>query len=292
MHPSFAVLASPDGASAFRCLACNEKGTLRKLVEMLRDLNHKLDTLDEVEKLIRKKDKYSPSTTRLLELLARAKVKGLPNPPPVAEDKPPPPLPESELAAFEKPSGDVLEYLKTKRGLTQYTIDSWEIGWHPEARRIAVPIRDLDGKLVGISGRDFDGKSKAKWMHSTGFRSAFYIYGEHRCHKHKTGYLTEGFFDVIKLHQSGYNAFAIMGSSLPPPKMDKVLSFFTEVIIVPDGDAPGLKAAREIREQLTSRIACALVDIPEGLDPDDLNAYQMINLLGKPNLVDDDDEES
>ena len=59
-------------------------------------------------------------------------------------------LDENILDKFEKPSGEVLEYLtgtgeddlgRRRRGLYHHTVTDWEIGWQDLSQRLALPVR-------------------------------------------------------------------------------------------------------------------------------------------------------
>jgi DNA primase len=192
-------------------------------------------------------------------------------------------IPEEHLKPFVL-SRKALAYLKD-RGLCEKSIREWELGWHERAQRIVIPIRDTENRLVGISGRAFHSYMKPKFLHSAGFHRDLYLFGEHRIGKNKgaTGYLVEGFFDVFLLWQWGYRyPVAMLGSYLSAFQVEKLVNFFDEVVIVPDGDAAGYEAAYRAYGQLHHRIRVRIASVPEGLDPDQLDPTQREKLLGVP----------
>jgi hypothetical protein len=196
-----------------------------------------------------------------------------------------PVLPDETLDAFEVPTGKVLDYLHKKRGLKDKTIQKWEILWQPKAGRIAIPIRDCQQRLVAVSGRAFRDGQHPKYMHSTGFRRDFYLYGEHLLEEKpgQVGYLVEGFFDVINLWQLGYdNVVAMMGSYLSQIQVEKLVKYFSRLVVVPDGDQPGYEAADRVKSQMMARMRCRVMPMPESFDPGDLTAQMAENLLGVP----------
>jgi len=186
----------------------------------------------------------------------------------------PPPMAEEELALFTDPSPELMKYLREERRLTDATIKLWELKWHEGARRIAIPIRDAKGNLVGITGRAFDGQ-RPKFLHSKGFRRDFYLYGERFNKRNSPGYLTEGFFDVMFLQQEGINAFAIMGAYLSQVQVEKCTSMFNRIVIVPDGDEPGEEAAERIQARLGARMPVVTSPMEVGKDPDELTSTEL-----------------
>lgn len=283
-HPSFGISIHPDGESKFKCFTCGMDGGLRNLlwrigIESKKDLSQlsawvaernapALSSLQQKSQNIAIGWKMSLSNSTGLPLTAKTAAK---------LEQAPPPMDEAEMDRFTSPTAEVVEYLRTNRRLTDETISKWELRWHEGARRIAIPIRSIEGKLVGVSGRAFDGQ-KPKFLHSTGFRKDFYLYGERFCTKGAPGYLTEGFFDVMYLHQHGINAFAIMGSYLSVVQVEKCASLFSRVIIVPDGDKPGMEAAGRLYEQLSPRMPVKISPMAEGKDPDDLTEEELSEL--------------
>lgn len=304
-HPSFGVSISPEGRSIYRCFTCNLKGDLKFLVWKLdREMaTHGRKFPGDVDDLVNWINaRNAPDAKEMNARLTQAKAQwesgsvkelgGIKVGPQVVmrniagEEKEPDPLPEEDLLALQIPDGLVMKYLTETRGLTPEIIARWELRWHPRARRVAIPIRNVQKKLVGISGRAVEPNAKPKFLHSTGFRRDFYLYGEHLCQTHRAGFLTEGFFDVMKLHQQGYNAFAIMGSYLSPLQMEKCCRFFTEVVILTDGDDAGYESAERISKDLGSRMKVTVAKTPPGQDPDDLDPATLAALLGPPNLID------
>lgn len=190
-------------------------------------------------------------------------------------------LPDRDLADMRGLSEEATTYL-AGRGLSSETMAAWELGHR--GSRIAIPIRDYKQRLVGISGRLFGSHgSGPKYLHSLGFRRDFFLYGESKIVEGRTGYVVEGFFDVIGLWQSGYtNGVAIMGSYPSKHQIEKFVRFFSDVVVLGDGDKAGREMALKVLEALRPRMPARIVEIPQGKDPADLSTDQKIELLGEP----------
>jgi hypothetical protein len=284
LHPSFGISVHPGGESKFKCFTCGMDGSLVKLLWRLGKESNK--DLSALSALVTEQNR--PSVGEVMGAVNAARV-GWHG---VSKDstglalfaktttklkEAPPPLPESELSRFSDPPDAVMKYLTGERRLTPETIAKWELKWLEKARRIAIPIRSTTGDLVGVSGRAFDGQ-RPKFLHSSGFRRDFYLYGERFCKRGVPGYLTEGFFDVMHLQQQGVNAFAIMGSYLSSVQADKITQMFTRLVIVPDGDKAGAEAAVRISAMLAGRIPVTVAPMADGKDPDEMTTEELAAL--------------
>jgi len=300
-HPSFGVSIHWDskeqeGESKFKCYTCNLSGSIAGDDGLIQRIKKKRKQeppfIDNVSLSVWAAVRNCPSKAQLVERAQRVtNVSGWKHPPgtvlssgtgsaftaDTAEQlqKAPPPLPESTLDIFTAPSPELMEYLRTERRLTNESIAKWELKWHENRRRIGIPIRDEHGNLVGVSGRAFDEGQRPKFLHTTGFKRDFYLYGERTCRRNEPGYLTEGFFDVIYLQQNGINAFAIMGSYLSRIQVEKCTTMFTKIVMVPDGDEAGEKTIDHVKDRLGSRMPVVVYPMTEGKDPDDLSDEEL-----------------
>ena len=310
-HPSFGVSIKPDTHSGYRCFTCNAKGTLSSLLMRLQHLAQQAgaDTagLSELLVWVQEHDQHiekEPLTLRerlqaaeyrprraveiagirLSEDLAKHVSRA---PVTTAEEAPPEPLTEEALQQFMTLGQEARDYLLRERGIAPRMIEECGFLWHPKARRIAIPIRDCMGRLVGISGRAIDPRTKPKFMHSKGFQRDHYLYGEHRLQEggKGTGIIVEGFFDAIHLWECGYQAVAIMGTYLSRLQIEKLRRFFSDIVVLPDGDAAGYAGAERIRDDLKGRMPVRIAPIPPGRDPDEISALDLAEALGDVSRV-------
>jgi DNA primase (EC 2.7.7.-) len=84
--------------------------------------------------------------------------------------------------------------------------------------------------------------------------------------------LTEGYLDVISLHQFGYtNACGVLGTALTKEQVRRLAGFSSTVELLFDGDAPGRKAALRSAEMiLGAGLNCRVVILPQEEDIDSL----------------------
>jgi len=144
--------------------------------------------------------------------------------------------------------------------------------------RLMFPIQNLAGQPIAFGARTLTGDDP-KYLNSS--ESAIYTKGDHlyglfqarRSLSHtKTAILTEGYTDVLSLHQFGFeNACGVLGTALTPNQVARLSNFCASVDLVFDGDAAGQKAALRSAEMILVRgLKCRVVLLPEGEDVDGL----------------------
>lgn len=286
-HPSFAVMIA-DGRSYARCLAgmCGFKGSLVSLLFVLQKLNpdrdytalarfvqeHDAPTVSELKRRLERVS-YDPPKKVDVGGIQLRKVGSF------AQLEELPVLSEDILKPFKNMTPEILQYLMgPKRRLTKETIEQWELGWHEGSQRIAIPIRDVKGRLVGVSGRAYPDK-KPKFLHSDGFRRDAYLFGENRIKTGVMGVVVEGHFDAIYLRQKNVNAVALMGGSMSLGQVEKAVQFFSEVVYLPDGDDAGLEIAKRVKTALERRLPVRIASVPDGKDPDELTDEELSDAL-------------
>ncbi len=148
--------------------------------------------------------------------------------------------------------------------------------------RLMFPIRNLSGQTIAFGGRIIPALARdddAKYINSSD--SPIYKKGEHlfglfqarpSIAVKKNVILTEGYMDVITLHQYGYTqAAGVLGTALTPEQIKRLSGFTAQMELMFDGDAPGRKAAFRSCEMLLSRgLSCKVVIFPDDNDIDSM----------------------
>ncbi len=144
--------------------------------------------------------------------------------------------------------------------------------------RITFPIHSSNGSLVGFGGRTITGH-QAKYINSpeTPFfnkSKLLYAYNHARqsIYKQKEIIITEGYLDVIMLHQAGFlNAVATLGTALTPEHLPLLRKGEPRVIMAYDGDKAGRTAALKAAKLLSaSGFDGGVVIFLNGMDPADM----------------------
>ena len=142
--------------------------------------------------------------------------------------------------------------------------------------RIIFPIIDVNGAIVGFGGRATD-DSEPKYLNSSeslAFDKGKVLYGLNRLTKLRplgNIILTEGYMDVIAMHQFGFeNAVASLGTSLTVEQAKLLRRNAKQILVAYDGDAAGKKATLKALE-IFKNVGCdaRAITFPEATDPDE-----------------------
>jgi DNA primase len=145
--------------------------------------------------------------------------------------------------------------------------------------RLIFPIKNLSGKVIAFGGRIISSEDQAKYINSsdsTIYKKGDHLYGLYQARRsisqHKRALLTEGYMDVLALHQFGHtNACGVLGTALTEAQVKRLGGFCSHVDLLFDGDGPGRKAAlRSCEMMLVKGMDCRVVLMPEGEDIDSL----------------------
>ena len=142
--------------------------------------------------------------------------------------------------------------------------------------RIMIPIRNMDGEIVGFGGRKIDGDSP-KYINSP--TTAIYsksgiLFGMDIAKEtQKAAYvIVEGYMDTMALHKAGItNAVGILGTALTEEMAAIIKKHKRKAVLMLDSDEAGMKAAVRSRHVLkTADIPTYICTLPEGYkDPDE-----------------------
>ncbi len=145
--------------------------------------------------------------------------------------------------------------------------------------RLIFPIRSLANQVIAFGGRIIGDEDEAKYINSSDsliYKKGDQLYGlaQARSGISAKGHvlLTEGYMDVLTLHQFGYtHAVGVLGTALTPEQIKRLSGFTSTIILLFDGDRAGRKAAlRSCEMLLTKGLKCTVVLMPEGEDIDSL----------------------
>jgi DNA primase len=142
--------------------------------------------------------------------------------------------------------------------------------------RVIFPIHDVSGRLVGFGGRLLaDGEPKYLNSPETPlYRKSNVLYGLSRAkeaiRRDGTGIVVEGYFDLITAAQAGVrNVVATSGTALTDGHAEAMRRFAERWVVVFDGDAAGIRAAKRSLEIFVAHGLFARgVLLPGGADPD------------------------
>ncbi len=189
---------------------------------------------------------------------------------------------------------DLLNWLVKKKGYTYQELEAAGLairrsglpagrqGWYVRFRgRVMFPLTDLQGNVVGFSGRilDEEAKETAKYINSP--ETALYHKSRHLFGLTQTKnfvreknqiILVEGELDAISSYQTGVkNVAAIKGSALTEDHVQLLKRFCETIILALDADAAGQMAMMRSLDIVESAgLNLKVVELVGGKDPDEL----------------------
>ena len=144
--------------------------------------------------------------------------------------------------------------------------------------RIIFPLYDLNGRIVGFSGRRYDGIKDNKYVNTKGteiFKKGETLYNYHLAREFVRSkdqvIVMEGFMAVIRSSVNGIkNAVGLMGTAMTKEQANLICHLSKNVILCFDGDEPGRKACSDNGKVLEEK-GCnvRIVELSDNLDPDD-----------------------
>ena len=183
-------------------------------------------------------------------------------------------------------SNATINFINQQMLSTPEAIEMGVLGYNEENRntyarfieRVTFPIHATNGSMVGFGGRTITGH-QAKYVNSPEtpyFNKSRLLYAYHHArqdiYKSKEIVITEGYLDVIMLHQAGFtNAVATLGTALTPEHLPLLRKGEPKVIMAYDGDKAGRAAALKASKLLSAAgFDGGVVIFGQGLDPADM----------------------
>ena len=155
-----------------------------------------------------------------------------------------------------------------------------ENGYDLYRNRIMFPLWDLNGKVVGFSGRIYNGENAPKYINSKEteiFKKGELLYNYHRarneCRRKNEVIIMEGFMDVISAYTHGItNVVAAMGTAITSSNAHLISRMAKNIILCFDGDDAGIMAANACTNELLKLNVfpnIVVLDKTKGKDPDE-----------------------
>lgn len=186
-----------------------------------------------------------------------------------------PTLAEEIIGEFEPP-----DVYCQERGFNIEIAQRYKMGvatFGPLALRFVIPIRNVNGHLVGLSGRllKYNKEDKiGKWYHwprsendeegnkIKGFSKSLNLFNIENVSRYSketnttSVILTEGPFDVLKFEMAGiHNAVAVFGDNICVGQIEVLQQCnFTDIILAFDNDAAGIKGRDKTARKLEKKL--------------------------------------
>lgn len=168
---------------------------------------------------------------------------------------------------------EALDYMYD-RGLDDIDIESWNLGYDKNNKRIVFPLLSKYKDILGFNKRVIDPNYKGgdKYINSSSseiFNKSIYLYGIHNldneCNEIR---ITEGSMDVILGHKYGVkNIVATLGTSFTEQHAKAIQKTGKTPVLIFDGDnagSSGILKAISYFDALS--VYCKIVHLPKGKD--------------------------
>jgi DNA primase len=175
----------------------------------------------------------------------------------------------------------ISDQLMTEAGLLIQPDDPSRTPYDRFRGRVMFPITDRRGRVIAFGGRIL-GNGEPKYLNSPEtplFHKGDSLYALSQAveaaRDNKTILVTEGYTDVIALHQAGFkHAVAPLGTALTENQIQILWKVVPEPILCFDGDNAGQKAAFRAAERAMPLLkpgkSIRFIALPDGEDPDSL----------------------
>ncbi len=292
--PSFSVNLERN---IFQCFGCGAKGNVIDFTALMESLSP-TDPSDIRKAALLLQDRYmdpdiEPPSPPRTSRTGKSKATSTPAPKATTESADPESQ-EGKRVIVNAPLDFTLRnldpdhpYLKG-RGLTPETIATFGLGYCNKGLmkgRIAIPLHDTDGTLIGYAGRLVDdqaiGPDTPKYLlpgtreregTAYQFSKGLFLFNAFRLEKPVSDLVVvEGFFGAMWLHQHGFSVVAIMGSSVSETQTTLIVDLVEpagRVWIMPDGDEAGRRLAMDLLTGVSSHRWVRWFTLREGTDPE------------------------
>jgi 5S rRNA maturation endonuclease (ribonuclease M5) len=280
-HPSFSINYDKD-ENPFFCFACGFRGNgvkslVRRYVQIsgqavgndLKEFTRKVDKLFEVDRI--------PEFLHEINFKKPEQISGV-----------------NFEEVFKEYEGKLPRYA-LDRGLGKTICKYFNLGFakqggfEGDVPRLVFPIYDIEGKLVGLSGRKVrEDNELPKYYFWKGFRKSGYLYGENKIAEWSSQLkkcnllICEGFFDVVSLFQNGFLSLGLMGSKASNEQVEKIIKLLPQdgmVYLMLDADKAGKEGkdhlSRILKEKKVPGFICMNYADPKELKREEI--FDIIN---------------
>jgi DNA primase len=252
--------------NAFHCFSCKVKGNVLDFAAAMEKCSVR-DAAVKLQAWFSTKSATVPAEKKLSTEEKRGEAAELGNKP----------------LSFELKGVDLAHPYLTERGIARETAEIFGVGLFSGrgsmSGRVVFPIHNELGELVAYAGRSIDG-NEPRYKLPAGFHKNQVLFNLHRAMGAEV-IVVEGFFDCMKVWQSGHSSVvALMGSSLSDRQERLLVGRFQKVALLLDADDAGRMAVEEIAARLIRQVYVKIVAPPDGKQPDQLDEEQLKGLLG------------
>lgn len=298
-NPSFSV---SEELKRYKCFSCGESGDVIKFVEKIENISfvdavkilakkagiaiefsendalqagHRDEILNFNERLIKLFRHFLTDKVAGANAMSYLKSRG------ISDD-----IIDKFNIGFAPSEFGRLERILTKKGFRADFLSETGIFNYSDGRlktlffdRVMFPIINYRGECVGFGGRVLKKDAKPKYLNTPEtvvYKKSSTLYGiniaKDTMKNSGVAFLVEGYVDVIACHKNGVtNAVAPCGTAVTKDQIKLIDRFASEIVLLLDGDAAGLKGAiKALKEGANiENIKFSVIILPDNMDPDD-----------------------
>jgi DNA primase len=273
----------------FHCFGCGATGNILEFAALMENVNPE-DGSALRKVALKLKDEFCP------DIGTKSSAKKTPvakTPPSKAKELP---VVVNQPLDFELKGLDRTHPYLASRGFSRDTIAQFGLGYCERGLlkdRIAIPLHDAAGRLVGYCGRVVDDKAiseenpryrfpskREKDERVFEFRKQAFVYNGYRITAPVDDLIVvEGFTSVWWLHQNGLpRVVAVMGADCSE-KQGELIAALTKptgrIWLMPDGNKAGLRCAQSLLTQISPYRFTRWVKLDGETQPTDLSANEL-----------------
>lgn len=266
-HPSCYVYAVENSDDVpygyFKCFTCGEQGSLIKLVSHCLGLS-----IEQAKEWLI--DNYSSTYIESLLKIPEINLKDITK--------------KEKIKVLDDEILDNYKYIHPyllKRGVSEEIIKRFNVGWDSLNNAVTFPVRDIKGRLMGITSRNVD----YKHFHiPEGMDKHIYLLHYIVEHNIKSVTVVESQIDALYLWSLGYPAIALLGTGSKEQydilKKSGIISYHLAL----DGDKYGQKGIRRFIDNMQGVFIDKLM-LDEKDDINDLTAEEIKKLFDSAQIV-------
>ena len=273
-HPSFGVHIEDDDTSIFNCFSCKAKGTLSYLAHLMEGY-----TGEDYRELRKDIDDNELYMSVLPEWGAN---QGIRKPPTLK------PVDEHMLSIYPRATSSH-PYLHERFIECDQTIYDLELRVDPSNKgheRILFPVRGVDGVLYGFTGRAVEEGIEPRVRDYFGLPKRSLLLGAHHIDPTQPVLLVEGLFDYAMMRQYGYQAMAVMHSSITEQQAMILKDLGAALYVFFDNDKAGIEGAIHVAEVMSPYVPVWRIAYPKKCpDPADLEKEEVEEMIANATLA-------
>lgn len=274
-HPSFGVKEEINGLSHFHCFSCATSGDLMDIIILVKlESKYELEGLHidkALQMLAVEEDELSLDEFEFSEQVSTQKK--------TIEY-----FSDSYCSSFKSVHffEKGMEYLKG-RGLSEETIDKFNIRYDSLVDRVVFPIRDWSGKIAGMHGRFIYGDYKNPYYaYKDGNRyNGIVWYGENHIDPNQPVILVESVFDMFRIFEYYGNVMCSLSAGIGKKKAERI-GIISNLITIADTGKGGKAWRKTLDKYLPNHniqhIDLTIYDSKAG-DPGEMTEEAILELL-------------